>query len=174
MSTPDEEAEMAKMMGFSGFSSGSKPPPPGGSKKRKLNTTSPSEARSAPPRGIPLGNGKGPNPNLIAVPAARTLRQKDPPPLPPQPTSGESEQQQQQRGDDEEDGDVERAGESEERPLAAAARFTSGVAGGHDELLSKPLDGLTGGDLARLGSGVKMADGRTVYFRTSFLEDPWA
>jgi hypothetical protein len=159
MSASDEEAEMAKMMGFSGFSSGTKPPP---SKKRKHPTTSSpsSEARAAPPRGIPLGNSKGPNPNLIAVPATRPPRQDK-----PSPTGSD----EPPHDDDQVDG-----GKEEERP-AAEVRGGGFMGGGwEDDVLAKPLDGLTTQDLARLRYGVKMADGRSVFFLPSFLEDPWA
>jgi len=155
---------MAKMMGFSGFSSGAKPPPPSGSKKRKLNTSSPPEDRAGPPQGIPLGNSKGPNPNLIAVPAARAARAR--PSTPPAATERQPQQQQQHRRRD----DGERAAEDGARPSSAGF----GGGGRDDDVLAKPLDGLTGRDLARLRAGVKMADGRTVFFLPSFLEDPWA
>jgi hypothetical protein len=158
MSTSDEEAEMAKMMGFSGFSSGSKPAPPGGNKKRKLNV-SPSDDRTAAPRGIPLGNSKGPNANLIAVPATRAVPRQEAPSL--DPAAGGSS--------------------GEGAPPAAAgqeARAEAESGGGgereEDAVLEKPLERLTGQDLARLRFGIRQADGRTVFFLPSFLEDPWA
>jgi hypothetical protein len=159
MSNPDEEAEMAKMMGFSGFSSGTKPPPLSGNKKRKLNA-SPPDDRAAAPRGIPLGNSKGPNPNLIAVPAERAPRQGPAPAggreggasAPPPPSQRRDEEQRRQQ---------------------LLADLSSGVEG-NDGVLEKTLEQLTAQDLARLRSGVALADGRTVFFLPSFLEDPWA
>jgi hypothetical protein len=154
MSTSDEEAEMAKLMGFSGFSSGSKPPPASGNKKRKLNTSLTDE-RAAVPKGIPLGNSKGPNPNLIAVPDTRALRHG----ASSAAASG---------GEGEGDPSAGVAGQEEQ----ASAESSGGGEG--DTVLEKPLERLTGQDLARLRFGVRLADGRTVFFLPSFLEDPWA
>jgi hypothetical protein len=145
MTSSGEEAEMAKLMGFTGFSTGSK------LKKRKLNASE----DTTPVDGIQYEIRDKSNPNLIEITEPRTQGK------------GLAKKVTTER---DEPAEAAQSRDSGHVTSEANAQWTSS----EDTIFNKSLGELTSQDLNRLRFGLKRADGLTVYFMPSFIEDPWA